>query len=364
MDLKALGWNAFFEKSFNEVKTKDSFPARLVTAQREIYQLISEQGVFRAEMTGKLRFDSSAVTGLPAVGDWVAARMAPGSKLATIEGVLPRINKFSRKVIGNITVEQVLVANIDIIFLINGLDGDYNPRRIERYLSLIKESNAKPVIILNKTDACPDVAEKIKEVESLAPGLPIHAMSALNGQGIESLNQYISIGTTIAFLGSSGSGKSTIINRLLGAEKQKTGSVHASNSRGKHITTHRELIVLPRGGIVIDNPGLREIQVWANETVLESSFTDILELASGCKFSDCRHMNEPGCAVKRAVETGALDARRLESYIKLKKELKDLAIRKAKVSAINEKIITKRRVNAAAHQPEDKASERGYRKRK
>src|SRR3989339_385730 len=275
MDLKELGWNDFFEKHFNEIKTADIQPARVTTSQREIYCIYGEFGELRAELAGKLRFDASSLSELPVVGDWVTVRMDRGHGLAIIEGILPRISKLSRKTTGKTTEEQVLVANIDIIFLVNGLDGDYNLRRIERYLTVAMESNTKSVILLNKTDVCPDSQVKIAEVEAVSSGTPVCALSAMKNEGIEKLNEYIIKGRTVAFIGSSGAGKSTIINCLLGEERQKVGAVREYDDRGKHITTHRELIILPGGGIVIDNPGLREIQLWADEPALKDAFTDI-----------------------------------------------------------------------------------------
>ena len=350
MNLKELGWNDFFEKHFNKVKTKEIFPARVATAQREIYWIYSNFGEFKAEISGKLRFNAKSLSELPVVGDWVISRLSPEGNLVIIESILPRISKFSRKLPGSITEEQVLVANIDIIFLVNGLDGDYNLRRIERYLTLARDSNAKPVILLNKTDVSSNVQEKIVEVESISLGFPIHTLSALNSKGIENLKKYIKKGTTIAFLGSSGVGKSTIINCLLGEERLKVGKVREWDNRGKHITTHRELIILPGGGLVIDNPGLRELQMWANEDTLKNTFIDIKELAAKCRFRDCEHINEPGCAVKTAIEKGKLDYKRFQNYIKMKKELRYLSTRKEKVKSRNEKIAWEKEISKLSKQ--------------
>ncbi|MFA5858892.1 MAG: ribosome small subunit-dependent GTPase A [Elusimicrobiota bacterium] len=349
MNLHELGWNEFHEKNYNEIKTQTTFPARVVKADREKYLVYSAFGELTAELRGILRFKPESMNTYPVVGDWVAAEMMDEGNTAIIAGVLPRMSKFSRKVAGDVTDEQVLVANIDTVFLVNGLDGDYNLRRIERYLSVTQENKLTPVIVLNKTDMCPDVQEKIKEVETVALGIPIVTMSALNSDGIDNIRKYIVAGTTTAFLGSSGVGKSTIINRLLGEEKQKVGAVRARDCRGMHITTQREMILLPGGGIVIDNPGLRELQLWINEGTLTKTFNDIQELAVGCKFSDCTHTNEPGCAVTSAIENGKLDDKRLQSYIKLKKELKYLATRKL-TKARNVKIVTEKKISKLVKQ--------------
>jgi len=328
MNLKALGWNEFHQKHFDELKTPDSFPARIAKSQREKYLVYCESGELKADIPGKMRFNAGRKGDLPVVGDWVAAELRPGSDSALIVSILPRMSKFSRKSAGGTTDEQVSVANIDTAFLVNGLDGDYNLRRIERYLALARESGAKPVIVLNKTDMCPDLEARIAEVRSVALETPVLTLSALKNEGFEKLSEYILPGATIAFLGSSGAGKSTMINRLLGEEKQAVGAVRESDSRGRHVTSHRELILLPGGGVVIDNPGFRELQLWVNETALNDTFNDIMELSSGCKFGGCTHTHEPGCAILAAIAGGALDNNRLLSFNKLKKEQQALAARK------------------------------------
>ncbi|MFH1368798.1 MAG: ribosome small subunit-dependent GTPase A [Elusimicrobiota bacterium] len=351
MNLKELGWNEFHEKHYNEVKTSETFPARVAKSEREKYLIYSSFGELKAEIKGKMRFSAVSISDFPAVGDWVVAKMRPEGNAVIIEAILPRMNKFARKVAGSVTDEQVMVANIDTIFLVNGLDGDYNLRRIERYLALARENNSSPVVVLNKTDMCPSVQEKAEEVAAVARGVPILTLNALNGEGIENIRKYITNSTTVAFLGSSGVGKSTIINSLLKTEKQKVGTVRESDSRGKHITTCRELILLPDGGIVIDNPGLRELQLWVDEDTLDSTFDDVIELTEKCRFRDCTHLHEPGCAVMNAIETGLLDNKRFQNFIKLKKELKYLATRK-EVKARNEKIITGKKISILSKQIE------------
>lgn len=350
INLKDLGWNETFEKYFNKLKTKEIFPARIVTAQRELYRIYSGFGEFDAEISGKFRFDSTPTSDFPVVGDWVVAKLSPEGSMAVIEDILPRFSKLSRKTAGSITEEQVFVSNIDIVFLVNGLDGDYNLRRIERYLTLAKDSSVKSVVLLNKTDVCSDVREKTAEVKAVSRGFPVHTLSALNNRGIENLKKYIKPGTTVAFLGSSGTGKSTIINRLLGEERLKVGAVRKWDSSGRHVTTRRELIILPGGGIVIDNPGLRELQVWANEDTLDNTFSDIKEFAGKCRFRNCSHADEPDCAVRSAIEKGGLSSERFQSYIKLNREIRSLATRKEKAKSRNEKIITEKKISRLSKQ--------------
>jgi len=328
MDLIELGWNEFHRKNFDLAKTPTVFAARVAQAQREKYLLLSALGELKADIPGKLRFNATTAGDLPVVGDWVVAEARQGGE-AMIVSVLPRRSKFSRKSAGNTMDEQVSVANIDTVFLVNGLDGDYNLRRIERYLALARVSNAKPVIVLNKTDVRLDFEVMAAEVRALAPDTPVIAISALNNEGFEQLKPYILPGSTIAFMGSSGAGKSSMINRLMGSQTQEVGAVREDDSRGRHITTRRELMLLPGGGIVIDNPGFRELQLWADEEAVDPTFADVMELASGCKYGDCTHTKEPGCAVIAALASGALDAKRYESYLKLKGEQNDMALRKA-----------------------------------
>ncbi len=253
---------------------------------------------------------------------------APGGKgRAVVHAVLPRRTAFVRRAAGEHTVKQVLAANVDTVFLVMGLDRDYNPRRIERALVLAWESGADPVVLLNKADLCDDVEARRVEIEAAAPGVPVRVIAAKPGQGLDDLAPWLEPGRTVALLGSSGVGKSTIVNQLLGEERQKTRSVRESDQRGRHTTTHRELVVLPGGGLLVDTPGLREIQLWASEDGLASAFEDVEKLAPGCKFRDCVHESEPGCAVLAAVDYGSLSEERLASYRKLRAEVRSLDIR-------------------------------------
>jgi len=234
---------------------------------------------------------------------------------------LPRASKFSRKVAGVTTEEQIVAANVDTLFLVIGLDGDFNPRRVERYLAPAWDSGATPVLVLNKADVCEDVTALIAEVELIAAGIPVHPVSALDGD-VDELRRYCVSGQTVALIGSSGVGKSTLINALLGEDRQDTGDVSEHQDRGRHTTTNRELIVLPTGGLIIDNPGMRELQLWSDDAGVDETFADILKLAGECRFRDCRHESEPDCAVQAALYDGTLDGERYRNYLKLKRELR------------------------------------------
>jgi ribosome biogenesis GTPase len=245
-----------------------------------------------------------------------------GDALAFIEAVLPRRTSLSRRAAGMQEAEQVLAANVDVVFLVGGLDHDFNPRRMERALVLVWQGGARPVVLLNKLDLCADVAARCREMEGVSLGVPVHAISALAGLGLEAVGAHLGRGTTAVMIGSSGAGKSTLANRLLGEVRQQTLAVRQHDSRGRHATTHRELFLLPGGGVLIDTPGLRELQLWAPETALDQVFSDVEELKRSCRFADCRHAGEPGCAVAQAVASGTLDPGRLASYQKLQRELR------------------------------------------
>ncbi|MDD4052467.1 MAG: ribosome small subunit-dependent GTPase A [candidate division Zixibacteria bacterium] len=329
MQLIDLGWDSYFENKFELYKTQGLVPARITRENRQNYLVWSEAGELSAEVSGRFRHEAEGKGDFPTVGDWVAMAARPEEGRGVIHALLPRKSAFLRKVAGVVTEQQVIAANIDTVFIVCGLDGNYNLRRIERYLSLTWESGAMPVVLLNKADLCPEVEERQGEVESVAIGVPVRVISATQNQGLDILREYLQPGRTAAFLGSSGVGKSTIINRLLGTERLAVGAVREDDSRGRHTTTSRELVLLPDGGLVIDTPGMRELQVWGDEDGLRQTFEDIEALAFDCRFRDCRHAEEPGCAVRAAIENGTLDSGRLDSYLKLQKELKYLAARQA-----------------------------------
>jgi ribosome biogenesis GTPase / thiamine phosphate phosphatase len=335
MEMKDLGWNPFFENHYEHYRNQDYSVMRIIRENREKYIACNDTGEFSCEVTGKFRFENESKSQFPAVGDWVVASIVPGEKKAMIHAILPRKSIFSRKVAGEITEEQPVAANIDTIFIITGLDLNYNLRRIERYLSMAWDSGAMPVMLLNKADLCSEAEQRRHEVESVAAGVDVYTLSAHNRKELEQLKKYIQPGRTIAFLGSSGVGKSTIINSLLGTDRLKVNEVSDTGSRGRHTTTFRELIFLPGGGMVIDTPGMRELQVWGDEEGVERVFNDIRELADNCRFKDCSHENEPGCAVREAITNGSLEAKRFENYLKLKKEFAYLSDRQTmKASAI------------------------------
>ena len=337
--LEDLGWNDFFAAHFDAYRTEGLVPARVV-AQRGLNRVSTGDAEHYADLAGRLRHELEGPgggAGFPAVGDWVAFRPPTGEGRGLIHAVLPRRSKFSRKVAGHRTEEQVVAANVDTLFLVSGLDGDFNPRRIERYLTAAWDSGARPVVILNKLDRCADPERCLLEAEAVARGVPVHRVSAKTGEGCEALHEYLRPGETVSLLGSSGVGKSTLINRLLGREAQRTGDVREGDDRGRHTTTHRELLPLPKGGLLIDTPGLREVQLWEGDQGIESTFGDIEELAEGCRFSDCRHRGEPGCAVGEAVGRGDLAPERLVSYHKLQREQHQLLVKQDELARLREK---------------------------
>ncbi|AFY52652.1 ribosome small subunit-dependent GTPase A [Rivularia sp. PCC 7116] len=321
MNLEYLGWNDFFASSFESLRQQELTVARVAIEHRNTYILHSEIGEVPGEVTGKFRHNAIQAQDFPAVGDWVVISLRESEKNAVIHSVLPRKSKFSRQSIGAITEEQIVAANVDTVFLVSGLDGDFNPRRIERYLILAWESGANPVILLNKADLCQNIEDCLNQVENIALGVPIITISAANSQGLEALQTYLQPGKTVALLGSSGVGKSTITNKLKGEAIQAVKAVRQGDDRGRHTTSHRELILLPNGSLIIDTPGMRELQIWASETSLSSTFEDIESLAQECRFRNCQHIKEPGCAVQQALQEGRLSNSRFFSYQKLQKEL-------------------------------------------
>jgi ribosome biogenesis GTPase len=315
--LQQLGWDDGWEAAFEPHLAAGLAPARVGIQHRGAYDVFTEEGELRVPAAPRLARDGE----LPAVGDWVGVDRERGF----VEAVLPRRTQLSRKEVWQATREQVLAANVDVAFLVQALPYDYNPRRLERYLVMARESGASPAIILTKPDLASDLSSQLNEVTTLAGDIVVHVVNPKVGEGLEHLRQHLAPGRTAALLGSSGVGKSTIINRLVGTDVRRTQEVRPSDSRGRHTTTHRELVMLPDGGLIIDTPGMRELQLWDASESVKETFEEIEALAPECHFGDCRHRDEPRCAVKAALAEGKISADRLESYLKVQEELAELA---------------------------------------
>ena len=319
MSLEQLGWNDRLAAAFGEHGASGRVPGRVVLEHTHIYRVATDDQEFLARVSGRLRHQASSRPDYPAVGDWVVVEPVEGGD-ARIHAVLPRFSKFSRRAAGDVTEEQVIAANIDVVFLVGGLDHDFNPRRIERYLVVAWESGATPVVALNKADLVDDAERFADEVRAGAPGVEVHAVSAHRAETLEPLRAHLGLGRTGALLGMSGVGKSTIVNTLIGQDLMKTRDVRMDDSRGRHTTTARQLVVLGDAGVLIDTPGMRELQLWDAGQSLEEAFPDIEELGAGCRFRDCSHAQEPGCAVRAAVTAGELPQTRYDSFLKLAAE--------------------------------------------
>lgn len=354
MFIENLGWDAYFKALWNSAETENCVPARVVSQQRGMWRVAGEFEECWAEASGRLRKASEEGGDWPAVGDWVGAEIRAGQTMAEIQWVLPRRSRFVRKVAGKQVAEQVIAANIDAALIVAGLDGDFNVRRIERYLAQCWESGARPAIVLNKTDACADFRKRAAETERIAVGVPVFLVSGKTGQGLDALEEHFKKGQTIVVLGSSGVGKSTLVNCLLQEERQATHAVRENDSRGRHTTTSRQLFMLSSGAMVIDTPGLRELQLWNAGEGLFQTFADIDELAAQCRFGDCRHENEPGCAVQAALGSGIIDTGRWESWRKLQCE-QEFLLRKINPQA---RQAEKKRVKVIMRQVKDKYQNR------
>jgi ribosome biogenesis GTPase / thiamine phosphate phosphatase len=342
-ELARLGWNTFFEEQFKPFGEQGLAPARVTQQHRGTYMVWGERGEMVAVVTGKFRHEALSRGAFPAVGDWVVVPPETTAKRTRICAVLPRQSFFARKLSGMETDEQVAASNIDTVFIVCGLDGDFNPRRIQRYLVVARDGGVKPVILLNKADLCADVAGRVAEAEAISAGVPVCSASVVEKRGLEAIERYVGLSQTVAMLGSSGVGKSSLINWLLGEGRQDVQPVRQSDGRGRHTTTRRELIFLPQGGMAIDTPGMRQMPLWIGDEGPHESFDDIGELSLRCRFHNCGHKSEPGCAVKAAVQEGHLDQQRLNNYWSTQEELGQLEKKQAAKAQIAVKAAKKKK---------------------
>lgn len=336
MSLEKLGWNAYFEDNFKIYQGKGFLAARVVNQQKGNYIVRWENGDLNCKLSGKFMYNSDVKKDYPTVGDWVAIKTINDTD-AIVYALLPRKNYFARKlaisggrkiknniIVGGNIEEQIIGSNIDIAFIVCGLDNNFNIGRIERYITLVLSSTAKPVILLNKCDLCNNISDYVDQIHSIAANIEIYPISVLNNINMDALYKFLNCGTTVVFLGSSGVGKSTIINYLFHNEVQKTSAISSSNGKGRHTTSSSQLLQHSSGCVVIDTPGTKELQLWADEDVLSQSFEDITSLINQCKYSNCKHDKEPGCAIKKAIEAGTLSIERFNSYQKQLRELETL----------------------------------------
>jgi len=340
MNLEKLGWDSSFEEAFQECRRKGLEPVRIVSREGSLYTALGESGEHRGKMSGRMRYELAESGDFPAVGDWVAIEGKPKTGSMTIQAVLPRRSKFVRATYnkGNYVGDQVICANVDFLMIVVGLDEEFNANRLERYLAQASASGSKPVVILNKTDLCRNLKGILRQAKAVAKVTPVIALSAKSGAGLNRLREFLSEGKTGSLVGPSGVGKSTIINALLGEERFDTNEVRNYDGKGRHTTKHRELVLLPGGGMLIDNPGMRGIGVTGDQDVIGSTFEDVETLAKQCKFSDCQHKTEPGCAIKAAIEDGTLSREHFENYKRLQRELWIVSMRKSERARLGKDI--------------------------
>lgn len=332
MSIYDYGWNEYFEQQWKQKNEEGVLAGRIVADYGQLLRVVTDNGEFCVNRPIKKLNNNMQV----AVGDWVELGCISENELA-VNGVLDRKTKFSRAAAGNEVKEQIVAANVDTVFIIQSLNKDFNMKRLERYLIAAWESGAIPVVVLTKSDCCEDTADKMTIVYSTAPGAEVYAISSVTGEGIDKIRKYFAKGKTVALLGSSGVGKSTLVNTLAGEELLKTQSIREDDSRGRHTTTHRELVLLPGGGLILDTPGMRMLSLWESDAGMEIMFGDVEALTSHCRFYDCTHQNEPGCAVREALNSGKLEMKRWESWLKLQKELEHLEAKKEGTLRLEEK---------------------------
>lgn len=345
MALVDVGWDTGWARSMDAWAGQDVEPGRVVIAYNYLYRVHLQAGDVEVPLAGRLKHRAVGRGELPAVGDWVVVRRSPGADGGAIVAVLPRRSRFSRKLAGPVTGEQVVAANVDVVFIVMAMDADFSVRRLERYLVLAGDSGASPVVLLTKPDRTDDPARCVAAVREVAGEVPVLVLNPRSGDGLDQLEPYLTAGRTGALLGSSGVGKTTLVNRLTGGgDARPTRDVRASDAKGRHTTRNRELVALPGGALLIDTPGMRELQLWETPRAALEAFGDIEALAAGCHFGDCRHRGEPQCAVEAAAADGRLSAARVDSYRRLQDELAALARRREGRAQID----AKRRSRVAA----------------
>ena len=341
MTLRDLGWNDFFEKAFEAVSKEEWVAGRLIRETKINFSALLDDGEEVACVVGgKVWHDAGCDADLPAVGDWVAIELGAGENDEhIIRARLPRRTCFSRKAPGKSSEEQVMAANVDIVVVVTDAGPDFNLRRMERYFMIVQKSGARCVVLVNKSDLFEkEVNERARvDIQELSPEAGVYVTSATRSEGLEVLRSYLKDGVTLTMVGSSGVGKSTLVNQLLGAEWLGIGEVNEVTGKGRHTTVARELLVLEEGGMLVDNPGIREVQMWTDEDTLRDSFADVEELTRQCQFRDCKHQGDKGCAIEAAVKAGRLDARRYQGYLRLDEEIEELNRRRKKRQIIVER---------------------------